>query len=240
MADSGRRGRATRLTDRLSERAALGQLLEALRAGDSRALVVRGDPGVGKTVLLDHLARQASGSGCWIARVRYQAGTLEKPCAGFPGPDQVVQRVDDILKQSSGSPILGDSELLAEAVPPLSGDVNAPVLVALQPAEIYESREQAAAQSAGKVGAVFGRVRVVPNWLAARGDHHAERLQEGPSPGSDQVPVLLGVRTCGLVGWFDVALLDEGTHQLDAEGAAEVVVTDSGLPPGPSLLALPQ
>jgi len=58
----------TVLIDRFSERAALGQLVEAVRAGESRALVIRGDPGVGKTALLDHLAGEASGSGCRVAR----------------------------------------------------------------------------------------------------------------------------------------------------------------------------
>ena len=62
MDDPGRRGRVAGLTDRLMERTALDQLVEAVRAGESRALVVRGEPGVGKTVLLDHLAGQASGS----------------------------------------------------------------------------------------------------------------------------------------------------------------------------------
>jgi hypothetical protein len=37
-----------------------------VRAGEGRALVVRGEPGVGKTVLLDYLARRASG--CRVAR----------------------------------------------------------------------------------------------------------------------------------------------------------------------------
>jgi DNA-binding CsgD family transcriptional regulator len=65
-----RRWRAGRagLTARVSERAVLDGLVEAVRAGDSRVLVVRGDPGVGKTVLLDHLAGQASDSGCRLAR----------------------------------------------------------------------------------------------------------------------------------------------------------------------------
>jgi chromosomal replication initiation ATPase DnaA len=40
----------------------LGQLIAAARAGESRPLVVRGDPGVGKTALLDYLAEHASGS----------------------------------------------------------------------------------------------------------------------------------------------------------------------------------
>ncbi len=59
--DSGRSSRTTRLTDRRSECDALGRLIEAVRTGQSRALVVRGDPGVGKTVLLDYLAGQARG-----------------------------------------------------------------------------------------------------------------------------------------------------------------------------------
>ena len=62
--------RPAALTDRLSERRALDQLVGAVRAGGSRALVVRGDPGVGKSVLLDHLAAKASGSGCRVAGSR--------------------------------------------------------------------------------------------------------------------------------------------------------------------------
>ena len=61
--DAGR-GRAIRLTDRVGERDVLDRLIEAVRAGESRALVVRGDPGMGKTVLLDYLAGRASGAGC--------------------------------------------------------------------------------------------------------------------------------------------------------------------------------
>jgi len=65
----GRQRRATGLMDRRSERDALDRLVVAVRAGESRALVVRGDPGVGKTVLVDYLAGRASGSGCgWAAR----------------------------------------------------------------------------------------------------------------------------------------------------------------------------
>jgi len=37
-----------------------------VRAGESRILVVSGEPGVGKTALLDYLTRQASG--CRVAR----------------------------------------------------------------------------------------------------------------------------------------------------------------------------
>jgi AAA ATPase domain len=75
-------GRATGLTDRLSERGALGRLIEAVRAGESRALVVRGDPGVGKTALLDYLAGQAAGAGCRVARATGVQSEMELAFAG--------------------------------------------------------------------------------------------------------------------------------------------------------------
>ena len=78
-----RQGRATGLMDRLSERDALGRLVEAVRAGESRALVVRGDPGVGKTVLLDYLAGQASGAGCRVARAVGVQSEMELAFAGL-------------------------------------------------------------------------------------------------------------------------------------------------------------
>src|SRR6516165_6663147 len=68
-ANPKRRDRATGLRDRLSERGALDRVVEAVWAGESRVLVVRGDAGVGKTVLLDYLAGRASDSGCRVARV---------------------------------------------------------------------------------------------------------------------------------------------------------------------------
>ena len=71
------------LTDRLGERAALSQLAEAVQAGESRALVVRGDPGVGKTALLDHLAGQASGSACRVARATGVQSEMELAFAGL-------------------------------------------------------------------------------------------------------------------------------------------------------------
>src|SRR5260370_13739040 len=41
------------LLNRYAERAALGRLLDAARAGQSGVLVVRGVPGIGKTALLE-------------------------------------------------------------------------------------------------------------------------------------------------------------------------------------------
>jgi DNA-binding CsgD family transcriptional regulator len=49
------------LLDRLSERAALSRLLDAARAGRSGVLVMGGEPGVGKTSLLEHAIESAAG-----------------------------------------------------------------------------------------------------------------------------------------------------------------------------------
>jgi DNA-binding CsgD family transcriptional regulator len=54
-------GPAEVLHDRRSEREALGRLLEAVRGGQSRVLVVTGEAGVGKTALLESVIGSASG-----------------------------------------------------------------------------------------------------------------------------------------------------------------------------------
>ena len=54
-------GPAEVLQDRRDEREALGRLLEAVRGGQSRVLVVSGEPGVGKTALLESAIGSASG-----------------------------------------------------------------------------------------------------------------------------------------------------------------------------------
>ena len=50
---------AKSLLGRQRERAALSQLLFDVRSGRSRALVLRGEPGIGKTALLDDLCTRA-------------------------------------------------------------------------------------------------------------------------------------------------------------------------------------
>jgi hypothetical protein len=51
----------TELIGRARESRALDDLLEAVRTGESRVLVLRGEPGVGKSALLQHLFDAASG-----------------------------------------------------------------------------------------------------------------------------------------------------------------------------------
>ena len=81
-ADSGRR-RATGLTDRHAECGILDQLVDAVGAGESRALVVRGDPGTGKTALLEYLAGRASDSRCQVVRVAGVQSEMELAFAGL-------------------------------------------------------------------------------------------------------------------------------------------------------------
>ena len=75
------RGRAEGLADRRSERQVLDRLVEAVRVGESRALVVWGDPGVGKTVLLDYLAGRAQE--CRVARAVGMQTEMELAFAGL-------------------------------------------------------------------------------------------------------------------------------------------------------------
>src|SRR5260370_38034205 len=62
-ADSPMRKGAAQLLGRRAECYVLGPLLAAVRAGESRALVVRGGPGGGKTALREYLARLARVAG---------------------------------------------------------------------------------------------------------------------------------------------------------------------------------
>jgi DNA-binding CsgD family transcriptional regulator len=111
---SGRRGRATGLTNRISERHVLDRLVDAVRAGESQALVVRGEPGVGKTALLDYLAGRASG--CRVERAAGVQSEMELAFAGLhqlcapmldrldrlPGPQREALRT--VFGQSAGPP----------------------------------------------------------------------------------------------------------------------------------------
>jgi DNA-binding CsgD family transcriptional regulator len=102
------------LRDRRSECEALDRVLEAVRSGESRALVVRGEPGVGKTALLEHLVERASG--CRVVRASGVQSEMELPFAGLhqlcapmldqlahlPGPQR--EALTTIFGLSNGDP----------------------------------------------------------------------------------------------------------------------------------------
>src|ERR1017187_4898897 len=91
--DSRLRGRAMELTGRRGERGVLDQLINAVRAGGSRVLVVRGEPGVGKSALLEYLAGRAPG--CRVARA---AGVESEMELAFAGLHQLLVPVLDHLE----------------------------------------------------------------------------------------------------------------------------------------------
>src|SRR5262249_48702339 len=85
------------LLDRLAERAALGGLLDRVRAGHSGVLVLRGDPGVGKTALLDDMA--GSAAGLRVARV---AGVESEMELAFAALQQLCAPMLDRLERLPG------------------------------------------------------------------------------------------------------------------------------------------
>jgi hypothetical protein len=95
--DSGLRGRASGLLDRRGECAVLDQLIDAVRAGKSRVLVVCGEPGVGKSALLDYLAGHAAG--CRVARATGVESEME---LAFAGLHQLLAPVLDRLEGLPG------------------------------------------------------------------------------------------------------------------------------------------
>jgi DNA-binding CsgD family transcriptional regulator len=72
----------------------LDELLDAVRSGESRALVVRGELGVGKTVLLDHLVEQA-----WGCRVERVAGVPSETELVFAGLRQLCESMLDRVER---------------------------------------------------------------------------------------------------------------------------------------------
>src|SRR4051812_42002987 len=72
---------ASGLVDRTSERLALDRVLAQAREGHSAVLVVRGEPGIGKTALLAYVGRQASDFR--VVHVTGVAAEMELPFAGI-------------------------------------------------------------------------------------------------------------------------------------------------------------
>jgi DNA-binding CsgD family transcriptional regulator len=87
-------GRTLGLRDREAERAVLNQFVASVRTGEGQALVVRGEPGVGKTALLDYLTAQSQG-----CRVVYVAGVQSEMELAFAGLHQLCAPMLDRLEQ---------------------------------------------------------------------------------------------------------------------------------------------
>lgn len=85
-------GGAAELIGRRAECAVLERLVEVVSAGESRALVIHGEPGVGKTALLDHLAGRASN-----CRVLRAAGVRSEMELAFAALHQLCSPLLDRL-----------------------------------------------------------------------------------------------------------------------------------------------
>src|SRR2546422_3025406 len=82
------------LLDRRSEREVLDGLLEAVRQGESRVLVLRGEPGVGKSALLEYVVGQTSGF-----RVARAGGVQSEMELAFAGLQQLCAPMLDRLER---------------------------------------------------------------------------------------------------------------------------------------------
>jgi DNA-binding CsgD family transcriptional regulator len=80
------------LLDRSNERDVLDRLLQAVRSGESRALVIQGEPGVGKTALLEYVVGRAPG------RVVRAAGVQSEMELAFAGLHQLCAPMLDGLE----------------------------------------------------------------------------------------------------------------------------------------------
>src|SRR5919201_2014434 len=80
------------LLGRRKECAALDRLLDAVRAGQSRVLVLRGEPGIGKSELLDYVRE-----GAWGCRVVRAAGVQSEMELAFAGLHQLCAPMLDRL-----------------------------------------------------------------------------------------------------------------------------------------------
>ena len=76
---------------------ALDGLLVDVRAGGGRVLVVRGEPGIGKTALLDYAIQSASGF-----RVARAAGVESEMGLAFAAPHQLCAPMLDRLERLPG------------------------------------------------------------------------------------------------------------------------------------------
>ena len=94
---SRQRRRSAELRGRRYECDLLDRLLDAVRAGESRVLVVRGEPGVGKTALLEYLVEHASG--CRVARA---AGVESEMELAYAGVHQLLASMLDRVERLPG------------------------------------------------------------------------------------------------------------------------------------------
>src|SRR6266702_4113052 len=97
---------AAQLTGRRRECGVLDQLISAVRAVESQVLVVRGDPGTGKTALLDYLAWRARS--CGLPPAGPLSGTIDRSSwlQLDSLPQDARRRLQLAAADPSGDPVL--------------------------------------------------------------------------------------------------------------------------------------
>jgi predicted ATPase len=102
------------MINRDAERVVLNQFVAGVRVGKGQALVVRGEPGVGKTVLLDYLAGRSGG--CRLVQAAGVQSEMELAFAGLHQlcrplldhagrlPDPQQQALKTVFGMSEGPP----------------------------------------------------------------------------------------------------------------------------------------
>jgi DNA-binding CsgD family transcriptional regulator len=178
---------ARRLLGRRSEYAALDQLVASVRTGPSRALVLRGEAGVGKSALLEYLVQHASG--CGIAQaagveseIELAYAGLQQLCAPFlerlerlPGPQRDALGTAFGLRDGAAP----DRFLVGLAVLGLLSDIaeKRPLVCIVDDAQWLDAASaQALAFVARRLGAES--VGLVFAVLEPSGDRHLEGLPE--------------------------------------------------------------
>ena len=183
-----------RLHGRRGECEMLDRLVADVRAGQSRVLVLRGEPGAGKTALLDYLAQRAAG--CRVARVTGVEPEMEMAFAGLhqlcapfldrlghlPGPqrDALRHRVQPAGRERPG-PLRGRHGHLEPAVGPRPGTTAA----------LRGGRRAVAGPG---LGAGAGVRRPAPGGRAGRGDLRG-------APAGRRARAWPGCRSSSSAGW---------------------------------------
>ncbi|WP_082309882.1 ATP-binding protein [Nonomuraea sp. SBT364] len=155
----GQRRRSAGLLGRGTECAVLDELIRAVRAGESRVLVVHGVPGVGKSALLEYVERAATGMRVLRAsgvesEMELAFATLHQLCAPFldrlerlPTPQR--HALETVFGMRGGSP--PERFLVGLAVLSLLSEISqsAPLLCVIDDAQWMD---RASAQVLGFVG----------------------------------------------------------------------------------------
>ena len=112
------------LVGRVAERKALAGLLDALGAGQGALVAIEGEPGIGKSRLLAHLADAATEQACVVLRARASEFEADLPFALWT--EALDDHLADLGERRRSRLGVTDSAALSAAFPALGGLGDAP------------------------------------------------------------------------------------------------------------------